>query len=122
HRKFEGKSDPEPVAQPTYQGTQNSDFSGFSPVGAPAGPVYQQAVPQTVYVENNNGGIGGGLLTGMVLGSLMSGSHDREIIHEVREVPMRRNDNDGGQSDIDFGNESSSDSGGDIDFGGSDDN
>jgi hypothetical protein len=124
HRKFEGKAEPEPGAQPTYQNTPTSDFSGFSPVGVPAAPVYQQAVPQTVYVENNSGGmgVGGGLLTGMVLGSLMSGSHEREVIHEVREVPVRRNDYDGGQSDIDFGNESTSDSGGDVDFGGSDDN
>jgi hypothetical protein len=127
HRKFEGKSEPEPAAQSNFQGTQNSDFSGFSPVGVPTAPVYQQAVPQTVYVENNNGGmgVGGGLLTGMVLGSMMGGTHEREVIHEVREVrevPMRRDDNDGGQSDIDFGNESSSDSGGDIDFGSSDDN
>jgi hypothetical protein len=124
HRKFEGKPDPEPVAQPSSS-TQFGDASGFSPVGAAVYQPVQQVMPQTVYVENNNGGmgVGGGLLTGMVLGSMMSGTHEREIIHEVREVPMRRNDNDGGgQSDIDFGNESSSDSSSDIDFGSSDDN
>jgi len=129
HRVFEGQPDPAPVAQATYQSPSQSstpyDANGFAPVNIPPmAPMYQQPMPQTVYVENNNGGmgIGGGLLTGMVLGSLMEGGHEREVIHEVREVPSRRYDNDGtgnGASDIDFGNESNNDSG-DVDFGDSD--
>lgn len=126
HRVFEGKADPVPAApaiQPGYDNNQYADPNGFHPVAA---PMYQQPVPQTVYVENNGGGmgVGGGLLTGMVLGSLMGGGHEREVIREIREVPSRRYENDGGggnQSDIDFGNESDSSSGG-VDFGDSDDN
>lgn len=155
HRQFEGKSDPAPAAQPAYQNRPVGQFNEneFSPVGMGGGtpvyqptqgmqgmqpmqgmqamqPIYQQAMPQTVYVENNSGGmgVGGGLVAGMVLGSLMGGERDREVIHEVREVrevrevPERRYDNDGGnQSDIDFGNESTSDNSS-IDFGDSDDN
>jgi len=122
HRVFEGKPDPLPEARHSFNSAQHSDPDGFRPVNVPAAPMYQQPMPQTVYVENNNGGmgVGGGLLTGMVLGGLMSGGHEREVIREIHEVPSRSYGGDGGgnnQSDIDFGNES--DSGG-VDFGDSD--
>jgi tetratricopeptide (TPR) repeat protein len=131
HRVFEGKPDPLPSAHHVVDSTQGQsrDDNGFRPVAAAAAPVYQQPIyqqpmPQTVYVENNPGGmgVGGGLLTGMVLGGLMGGGHDREVIREIREVPSQRYEDDGGNqpSDIDFGNESSSDSGS-VDFGDSDD-
>jgi flagellar basal body-associated protein FliL len=123
------------AAAPVYQGQP-----GMQPIYQPGmqpvmQPVYQQPM-QPVYIEENNGGIGagGGFVAGMVMGSLL-GEHehrDREVIHEVREirevreVPEERYRRDEpAQSDIDFGQESSSDnsndSSGSVDFGSSDD-
>ena len=155
-RRFEGKAEPapaEPIAetpqqqQTVYQGSQGNfgmpqQVNTGMPVAEP-GMVYQpagypqqaypqgypQVVQQPMYVEQNNGlGAVGGLIAGVALGEMMSGGHhhDREIIHEVREVPVyeerpqsRRDDS----SDIDFADDGSSSdsSGGDVDFG-SDDN
>jgi hypothetical protein len=120
-RAFEGKPDPVAPEQPEYENPQYGDPGGFG--RPPTGPVYPQSGP--VYVQNNNGGsgMGGGLLAGLALGSLMGGGHDREVIHEIRETPERRNDNDdtsGSQSDIDFGNDDGDSGGGGIDFGSDD--
>ena len=100
----------------------------YQPVGYQQG--YPQVVQQPMYVEQNSGmGAVGGLIAGVVLGEMMSGHHDREVvreIHEVREVhdapvyeePRRQDASDG----IDFGDDNSgSNSGSDVDFG-SDDN
>ncbi len=104
----------------------------YQPVGYQQG--YPQVVQQPMYVEQNSGmGAVGGLVAGVVLGEMMSGHHDREVvreIHEVREVhdapvyeePRRQDASDG----IDFGGDNSgsnsnSNSGSDVDFG-SDDN
>lgn len=155
-RQFEGKPEPVAPAQPASQNRPGQfNDNEFSPVGAgnggsvyqqplqgqpmqqvyqpPMQPVYQQ--PQTVYVEENNGiGAGGGFVAGMVMGSLLGGDHhEREVIHEVREVreirevpEPRYERNQQAQSDIDFGQESTSDSSGSssdsgVDFGNSDD-
>lgn len=126
-RKFEGK--PDPIPQATYGTGDGRDHSGF---GQPINQQYAgQNVPpqQTVIVQQggNDGGGVGSMLMGMAIGSMMSGGHhDREIIHEVREVHDRDYDSDRrGRDDIDFGNDDSGSSdsgGGDIDFGSGDDN
>ncbi|HEY8024070.1 MAG TPA: hypothetical protein VIF60_05855 [Burkholderiaceae bacterium] len=151
-RRLEGKSEPNPAPAPApaadpgtqtvYQGGQ---YAG--PVAQPLNmggntvyqPGYPQMVQQPVYVEQNSGlGGVGGLLAGIAVGSMLSGSHDREVIreiHEVREVPVpqyeERERNRGSRADdIDFGDDNgsagdtgnSSDDGGGVDFGGSDDN
>jgi tetratricopeptide (TPR) repeat protein len=131
-RTFEGKPDPVAAVQPGYENAQPGVPAGFG--NSATGPATQQSGPQTVYAGNNGGGVGGiggiggiggvgGLLAGLALGSMMGGGHDREVIREIREAPGRRDDdNSGGQSDIDFGNDSdSNDSNSGVDFGGSDD-
>jgi hypothetical protein len=161
-RRFEGKADPAPQAEPAndnsqqtvYQGsTQSNGFGmpqqvnagmGGNTVYQPAGypqqgypqqgypqQGYPQMMPQPMYVEQESGlGTVGGLIAGVALGEMMAGGHhDREIIHEVREVPVYEDRPSGGSrrddssSDIDFGNDNSSNgsSGGDVDFS-SDDN
>jgi tetratricopeptide (TPR) repeat protein len=176
-RRFEGKADPAPQAQPepagdsgsqsVYQGGQQGNGFGmpqqvnagmsagantvYQPAGYPQQGYPQQGYPQPgypqqgypqgyppmvqqpMYVEQNSGlGTVGGLVAGVVLGEMMAGGHhDREIIHEVREVPVYEerpggdsSRRDESSSDVDFGDDNSggsSSSGGDVDFS-SDDN
>ena len=123
-------------AAPAYQQPQMAQPMQAQPMQAqPMQPVYQPVMqpvyqqPSPVYIEENNSGIGAGtgFVAGMVMGSLLGGDHhEREVVREVREVREIREEpryerGEPAQSDIDFGVESSADSGGsDVDFGSSD--
>ncbi|HEX8957100.1 MAG TPA: hypothetical protein VF798_12530 [Burkholderiaceae bacterium] len=113
-RRFEGKAEPAPQAEPeplnnnssqsVYQGSQqNTGFgmpqqvnagmsAGANTVYQPAGYPQQyppQMMQQPMYVEPDSGlGTVGGLIAGVALGEMMAGGHrhDREIIREVHEV------------------------------------